>query len=108
LIVPNAILADGSAVTYSSRNGYSAVYKLDLATMKVGEKLFDGGAYDLSGIYLDSDRSKITGYSFTDTRRHTVWIDDARKKLQAQLEANFPNKQVRILGLIDIHDSQTV
>ena len=98
MIVPNAILADGSAVTYSSRNGYSAVYKLDLATMKVGEKLFDGGAYDLSGIYLDSDRSKITGYSFTDTRRRTVWIDDARKKLRAQLEANFPNKQVRILG----------
>ena len=98
LIVPDAILADGSAVAYSSRTGYSTAYKLDLTTMNVGEKLFDGGVYDLSGIYLNGDRTKITGYSYTDTRRRVVWIDEMRKKLQAQLEANFPNKQVRIIG----------
>lgn len=98
LIVPDVILADGTAVALSNRTGYSAAYKLDLATMQVGEKLFDAGRYDLSSLYLDGERSRITGYGFTDLRRRTVWLDDGRKKLQAQLDGGFPNKQVRIIG----------
>jgi hypothetical protein len=52
LIVPDVILADGSAIAFSTRSGTNAAYKLDLKTMQVGEKLFDAGAYDMSNLYL--------------------------------------------------------
>lgn len=98
LIVPDAILADGTAVAFSERSGYNAAYKLDLATMQIGEKLFDAGKFDMSNIILNSERSSVAGYGFTDTHYRSIWLDEARKKLQAQLEVNFPNKQVRIIG----------
>lgn len=99
LIVPDVILADGSAIAFSTRSGVNAAYKLDLKAMQVGEKLFDAGAYDMSNLYLDKGQTRVLGYGFTDTRYRTVWIDEGRKKLQAQLEANFPGKQVRIISL---------
>jgi dipeptidyl aminopeptidase/acylaminoacyl peptidase len=98
LIIPRAILSDGTAVAFSGRTGFDAIYKLDLATMQLGEKLFDAGKYDISNVILDNGRSRLIGYSFTDTRFRTIWLDETRKKLQAQLEASFPNKQVRIIG----------
>lgn len=99
LIVPDVILGDGSAIAFSTRSGTNAAYKLDLKTMQVGEKLFDAGAYDMSNLYLDKAQTRVLGYGFTDTRYRTVWIDEGRKKIQAQLEANFPGKQVRIISL---------
>ena len=99
LIVPDVILADGSAIAFSTRSGTNAAYKLDLKTMQVGEKLFDAGAYDMSNLYLDKEQTRVLGYGFTDTRYRTVWIDEGRKKIQAQLEANFPGKLVRIVSL---------
>lgn len=99
LIVPDVILADGSAIAFSTRSGTNAAYKLDLKTMQVGEKLFDAGAYDMSNLYLDKEQTRVLGYGFTDTRYRTVWIDEGRKKIQVQLEANFPGKLVRIVSL---------
>lgn len=99
LIVPDVILADGSAIAFSTRSGTNAAYKLDLKTMQVGEKLFHAGAYDMSNLYLDKEQTRVLGYGFTDTRYRTVWIDEGRKKIQAQLEANFPGKLVRIVSL---------
>lgn len=99
LIVPDVILADGSAIAFSTRSGTNAAYKLDLKTMQVGEKLFDAGAYDMSNLFLDKQQTRVLGYGFTDTRFRTVWIDEGRKRIQAQLEANFPGKQIRIVSL---------
>lgn len=99
LIVPDVILADGSAIAFSTRGGANAAYKFDLKTMQVGDKLFDAGAYDMSNLYLDKAQTRVLGYGFVDTRFRTVWIDEGRKKLQAQLEANFPGKQIRIISL---------
>lgn len=99
LIVPDVILADGSAIAFSTRGGANAAYKLDLKTMQVGDKLFDAGTYDISNLYLDKAQTRILGYGFVDTRYRTVWIDEGRKKLQAQLDANFPGKQIRIISL---------
>ena len=99
LIVPDVILADGSAIAFSTRSGTNAAYKLDLKTMQVGEKLFDAGAYDMSNLFLDKQQTRVLGYGFTDTRFRTVWIDEGRKRIQAQLEANFPGKPIRIVSL---------
>lgn len=99
LIVPDVILAGSStAVAFSNRSGYNAAYKLDLKTMELGAMLYKVDGYDLSDLVTDKSQSAVAGYSYTDTQSRTVWLDEGRKKLQAQLNANFPSKQVRILS----------
>ena len=97
LIVPDAILADGSAVSLSAKDGMTAVYKLDLKTMTLGEKLYSVAGHDITSIHLPENFDHILGYGYADTAQRVVWLDPGRKQLQAKLNANFPGKQVHIV-----------
>lgn len=99
LIVPNLILAgSATAIAFSDRSGFNAAYKLDLETMELGEPLYKAEGYDLSQLLLDKNYTRIVGYGYSDTRSRVIWLDPARKTLQAQLDANFPGKLVEILS----------
>ncbi|MCX7284841.1 MAG: alpha/beta fold hydrolase [Novosphingobium sp.] len=97
LIVPFALMADGSAITMSARDGFRAVYALDLKTMQLGEKLFSVPGHDIESLYLSQGNESVRGYGYTDKAWRTVWVDPSRKALQAKLDASFPGKSVTIL-----------
>ncbi len=99
LIVPNIILEGSStAVAFSDRSGFNAAYQIDLKTMELGSMLYKADGYDLGRLMIDKDRTRVIGYGYSDTQWRDVWIDESRKKLQAKLDASFPNKRVSILS----------
>lgn len=100
LLVPQAFLPEaGKAATFSNRNGYDALYMLDLAEMKTGTVLYDVPGYDLDEVILDSTRTTIRGVRYTDTGPRVVWFDPTLQQIQASIDKSLPGRGVSIISM---------
>src|SRR3546814_20456645 len=52
------------AIVSSNHEGYSAIYKANLATMAIGATLFSIPGYDVGTAIPNEDREGIVGYTF--------------------------------------------
>lgn len=99
LPVPVLFLAEpGKAAAFSDKNGRTALYMLDLATMQTGAMLYEAPEHDLDSLIADPAETQIRGVRYTDTRRRTVWFDPKMQQIQAGLEQAFSGKQVQIVS----------
>jgi len=89
----------GTNMVYTILNheGESAVYKMDMTTLDIVEKVFDTDGYDIGGLILNDDRNKILGYRVFDGGGKAVYTDPDMKAVQGLLEEAFPDSAVRIL-----------
>lgn len=64
---PAIFLKDGkTAITLSNHEGYEAVYKLDLETMELGEKVFGVDGYDVTSVSGGKNGDELAAVSYTD------------------------------------------
>lgn len=86
----------GKAYAYSSKGGYNALYKYDLATMTMGDKVFGVDGYDIDGAQVAPDRSGLDGVSLTEGRAMRVFFDARLKEIQSVLEERFGKGNVLV------------
>ncbi|WP_430984446.1 hypothetical protein, partial [Escherichia coli] len=55
----------GKALSISDADDVTALYPLDLATLKTGAKLFGVPGYDIDGIISDESGTRLVGVQYT-------------------------------------------
>jgi dipeptidyl aminopeptidase/acylaminoacyl peptidase len=78
--------AADQAITEDDPDGFSALYKLDLTTMKRGEKVFGVDKYDIGSIIPNVAGDGIAGVTVIENRPRTAWLDAGMAQTQADLD----------------------
>lgn len=87
-----------TAITFSSDDGFTAVYKLDLNTMQLGEKIFGVKGYDVDNIYTDISGKTLAGVSYEDKKFRVNWFEKSKRDIQNQLDASLPGQSPQIVS----------
>ena len=77
------------AIALSRKDGYRAVYELDLKTMTLGRKLFGLPGYDVDGTGENKTGDAMDSVLYTDTRTRQMFLDPRLKEIQGALEDTF-------------------
>jgi dipeptidyl aminopeptidase/acylaminoacyl peptidase len=88
----------GKAIAYDDDGGFNALYNLDLATLKTGEKLFGVPGYDLDELITADSGTRMIGVEYTDTRPRTHWFDPALAEIQAQIDKSVGTRHANIIS----------
>jgi dipeptidyl aminopeptidase/acylaminoacyl peptidase len=84
---PRIILSDGRGIAISDdAQGYSVVYDYDFAKMAPGQPIMQSSGYDVAGVRIDDDRSKLLGVDIEEHSSSVRWIDPAMKALQTEID----------------------
>ena len=83
--------------TLSNKDGVSAVYKMDMTTLELKEKVFETEGFDVQSIIRNKDRSKVIGYGTFDGTMRSVYTDPDFKTIQTMLEEVFGKDEVAIV-----------
>ncbi|MEL6877130.1 MAG: alpha/beta fold hydrolase [Pseudomonadota bacterium] len=86
-----SLFIPGSNLVYtvSNHEGASAVYKMDMTTLEMKEKIFETEGFDVQGVIRNTDRSKILGYRTFDGAYNRVYTDETLAAVQSMLEEVF-------------------
>lgn len=76
-----------------------AIVRLDPATAKEHEVVFEHPEVDVAELLASRHRKVVTGVAFTVARRGYKFFDDARARLQADLEKRLPGYEVSIASM---------
>lgn len=87
--LPEMMLGSGKAYSTSRKDGFTALYEYDLATMKLGKKLFGVDGYDISGASLSPDRTRIDSVNVITKRSTRIFFDPRLKEIQQVLDESF-------------------
>ena len=102
LLLPSLFLAEpGQALAIDDRDGFDALYKLDLKTMSLGERVFGVAGHDLDGIVTDG-RSKLLGIQKTEAASAVHWLDPDMAQMQAALDKgvqSLPGRRATIVSM---------
>lgn len=89
------------AIAISNHEGYSAIYKVNLATMEIVEKLFSVDGYDVDGAMVNKAEDGIIGYSFATDRGRRTWIDPGFAKIAKFFDDQFGEANAQIVSMSD-------
>ena len=99
LLLPTLFLPEpGQALAVDDKDGYDALYKLDLKTMTLGERVFGLDRYDIDGIVRDTKDSRLLGVAVTEDERRMHWMDAELASLQAELDKAVGDRRARIVS----------
>lgn len=97
IALPSTLLAGGTkAYSLSNHEGFRAIYEYDLEKLELGRKVFDVPGYDVGGISLSPDGTKVEAYHWTDQRSRTRFLDPHLRQVQTVLEEMFGAGNVQI------------
>ncbi|WCM25771.1 S9 family peptidase [Sphingomonas sp. QA11] len=95
--VPAMFLPEpGKAIAYDDAGGFNALYNLDLASLKTGEKLFGVPGYDIDNLITGDGGTRLIGIHYTDTRARTHWFDPALADIQAKIDQAVGTRRAQI------------
>ncbi|MDB5694116.1 MAG: uncharacterized protein JWO81_3179 [Alphaproteobacteria bacterium] len=77
------------AIALSRKDGYRAVYELDLKTMQLGRKLFGVAGYDVDSALSGVDRNTLEAVATTEKRSHLYFFEPRLKEIEQGLEETF-------------------
>jgi acetyl esterase/lipase len=102
LLLPSLFLAEpGQALAVDDRDGFDALYKLDLKTMTVGERVFGAAGYDVDGIVADAAEGRLLGIAYTEATAKMHWLDPDLGDMQSSLDQAVPGRQATIVSMDD-------
>lgn len=88
--VPNLFLADGkTGVTMTNKDGFYEIYEIDLATMKLGKKLYSAKGYDAGGYLSNREGNAIEGFYHTEGKSQVSFVEPRLKELKQVLDQTF-------------------
>ena len=91
LLLPSLFLPEpGQALAIDDRDGFDALYKLDLKTMALGERVFGVAGHDIDGIATDRLQTRLLGVAVTETHPRVHWLDPDLAAMQASLDQAVP------------------
>ncbi|WP_260599541.1 alpha/beta hydrolase family protein [Sphingomonas endolithica] len=101
LTVPSLFLKEpGKALTISDdEGGYSALYELDVATLKRGKQLFATKGFDIAGLRRDASGYDYVGIDVLQDRPGVVWTDPEMAAMQKTIAAKIKGGSPRIVSL---------
>lgn len=103
LLLPSLFLAEpGQALAVDDRDGFDALYKLDLKSMALGERVFGVSGYDLDGIVTDRAQTKLLGVHKTEAASSVHWLDPDMAAMQASLDKGvqgMPGRRATIVSM---------
>jgi acetyl esterase/lipase len=100
LLLPSLFLPErGQALAVDDRDGFDALYKLDLKTMTLGERVFGTAGYDIDGIVTDRTQTRLLGVSVTEAASKMHWLDADVADMQAVLDAAVPGRRATIVSM---------
>ncbi|MFA6123728.1 MAG: S9 family peptidase [Sphingomonas sp.] len=88
----------GKALAYDDAEDVTALYPLDLATLKTGPKLFGVPGYDIDSILTTDGGTRLAGVRYTDTRLRTHWIDPVLADVQTKVDAAIGTRVAHIVS----------
>ncbi len=98
-LVPQIFLAEaGKAIVTSNKDGFNKVYKLDLATMELGQPIFEIAGYDVGGVGCNHACDALEAVYATENRPRTYWMNPDFKEAQALFEKQFGAGNVQIVS----------
>ncbi len=103
VFVPLAFESDDKTLQVATNKGRDtmAVFRYDPDTKKLGEIIASHPRYDMgadsqgqavAGALVDPETDKIVGYAVEGDKPEVVWIDEARAKIQATLDATLKDR----------------
>jgi dipeptidyl aminopeptidase/acylaminoacyl peptidase len=99
LVVPALFLPEGGALATDNRDGYNALYKLDLTTFTTGEKVFGIDGYDIDGIIADAEGSRVLGVSTTEAAPAVHWLDPELAQAQDAMDKAVGGRRALIVSM---------
>jgi hypothetical protein len=100
LLLPSLFLPEpGQALAIDDRDGFDALYRLDLKTMALGERVFGTPGRDIDGIVTDRMQTRLLGVRVTDTAPTMHWIDEELREMQAALDQAVPGRRATIVSM---------
>lgn len=94
---------DGNSMFVRSAvaNGRFAIYRFDLMTGKLSEKLFEHSEVDALGIEISKSRKKLLAVTYRQDKIEREFFDDKHKRLLASIERALPGRSNVILDQTD-------
>ncbi len=86
------------AIVSSNHEGFNAIYKANLATMNIGEKLFSVDGYDVGSVIPNEDENGILGFTFATDRGRRKWTDPKFAQISSFFEEEFGEANARIVS----------
>lgn len=83
--------------TLSNHEGHDAVYKMDMTTLDIVEKVYGAEGYDVQGLILNEERDRILGYEVFDGAAKTVFVDPDMKTVKTMLGEVFEGTDIQIV-----------
>ncbi|HEX4737474.1 MAG TPA: alpha/beta fold hydrolase [Allosphingosinicella sp.] len=100
LLIPALFLPEpDQALATDDKDGFNAVYKLDLTTMALGDKVFGVAGYDVDDIFADRERTRLLGATVIEDSARTHWLDPELASLQAAMDKAVPGRQATVMSL---------
>jgi len=100
LLLPSLFLPEpGQALAIDDRDGFDALYKLDLKTMSLGERVFGAAGHDIDGIVPDRTQTRLLGIVVTETGPKVHWLDSDLAEMQASLDKAVPGRRASIVSM---------
>ena len=99
LLVPRLFLPDpGQALAVDDSDGFDALYKLDLKTMTLGERVFGTAGYDIDGIIADGRESRLLGVYAREKAPVIHWLEPELARAQAELDKAVAPRRATIVS----------
>jgi dipeptidyl aminopeptidase/acylaminoacyl peptidase len=101
VMAPAMFLEDSSKALMldDDDDGYSALYELDLKTLKRGKQLFASKGFDIAGLRTDATGFKLAGISVLEDRPGVRWTDPDMEAMDREIAAKVKGAQTRITSL---------
>lgn len=89
----------GQAVAIDAKDGYDAVYRLDLRTLTLGERIYGVKDFDVEDIVVDRAEARLLGVYVMEDARKVHWIDPELAKVQAAVDQSVPGRRASIVSM---------
>lgn len=87
--LPRIFLPGEKALVLSRKDGFNAVYELDLKTMELGKKVFGVPGYDVAGMAANREGDALARVSVIEDRARRVYYDPRLKDIQSVIDQSF-------------------
>lgn len=99
-LVPFDFSDDGkSAKGFSIDDGYSSIYDVNLESFEKSKKIHEVKGYDIDDWLEDPATGALAGYSYTDNKYKSVWLDHELADLQTKIEQSVPGRSATIISI---------
>ncbi len=86
------------ALVSSNHEGRSAIYKANLKTMQILEKVFAVDGYDVDGVIPNEDENAALGFAYTSDRSRREWVSPMHKQVQSFLDEQFGENNAQLVS----------